>query len=212
MLKINLENNVLTIESTNREKVRVLQRPDVGAIGEDTIRIITYFGGSKLEPFTAHYSEMEINGSTYPNIDAALEELAEIIAVFKPGGGDGSGVSIIDVTNAIGTHNSDETAHAYIQQRIDALTPYLQPTMGSNITLSPAPMVYYVCNIITGLHLVILESILPSIVWFKTGSSLPTLIFSGNNLLITDFDLQPNKSYELSIINNRISIVEFNEI
>jgi len=213
MLKINLENNVLTIESPNREKVRVLQRPDIGALGDERIRIITYFGGTMIEPFTAHYSEIEINGSIYPNIDATLEKLAEIIAVFKHGGGDGSGVSLTDVNNAIGTHNTDETAHTYIQDRIDALTPKLVLKTETTDTLAPVPMVYYdYINALTLLTLNITASLLPSIIWFKVGSSLPTLIFNGNDLIVTNFDFDYNKDYEMSIINNRISIQEFNRL
>ena len=92
-----------------------------------------------------------------------------------------------------------------------------------NITLEPGTYYEYI-NPIQSLTLIVGgSSLFPIIVWFKTGASLPNINFNKSTtleepgisyfgLLITDFDLQPNKSYELSIINNRISIQEFNKI
>jgi len=141
------------------------------------------------------------------------KEKKVIITRFVESESAGSGVSMAEVNNAIGVHNIDEMAHTHIQQRIDALTPILVSKTKTTDTLTPVPMVYYdYINELDLLTLNITASILPSIIWFKTGVSLPTLIFNGNDLIVTNFDLDFNKDYEMSIINNRISIQEFNRL
>ena len=216
MIKINLENDkVLVFEDEKGNKTACISKPAIAANG-DKIKIVFKVGTSVYE-YRELYSDMEINGVVYAGITDTLAALYDLCAVFSAGGGDGSGVSLTDVDDAIDTHDTDETAHDYIQQRIDSLTPMGTELSGTTINITPVPLIYYEIKTplqsVNTLNINIpFGNLLPSIVWFKTGATLPTIIFNGVGLLVTDTDLQPNKSYELSIINKRISIVEFNEL
>ncbi|MCL2312165.1 MAG: hypothetical protein FWC41_06730 [Firmicutes bacterium] len=176
-----------------------MQRPDVGAIGNESVRIITYLGGTKIEPFTAHYSEIEINGETFANIDDVLIKLAEIYKVFKSEASGGDGMTSTEVAAMISTHNKSITAH---------LTEVINLT---NTTQTRALQLAhrYKFGTLTALTItaIPISATQDVVMLFETGSTFSLSVPVGTKVFGNLADVKPNMIVEMSIING---IIHFN--
>ena len=82
-------------------------------------------------------------------------------------------------------------------------------------TLAPIAGTYYdYTNELTSLTLTVTDNILPAVIWFKSGNTATNVVISGPGVLIpaNGLEINPNKSYELSIIKSRISLLEMEEL
>jgi len=111
---------------------------------------------------------------------------------------DDNGVTIQQVNAAISTHNEDESAHIEIVTDLSSTTKVLSPKLGGR----------YEFGALTSLELQnIPKSWNPIVIQFRCGTTLTTLTLPNDVEIIAGDVDTPNKTYELSILNGRITIV-----
>jgi len=89
MLKISRETpKALIIEDEGAVAVAVSNKPDMFADG-DMVRIYFAVGGVRFER-NVPFSNIEVNGLTFPSAIEVIGKIADVCADFKPGGGGGT--------------------------------------------------------------------------------------------------------------------------
>jgi len=196
MLKINLENGALLFREENKADISITHKPNMAAVGEDVKIDFTLCG--------IHYerklkcTDIEVAGSVCGSSGDTIGAISNLCSVFKPGGATGEGVEEAPVDNNIYGRKNGEWIN--ILQTITDKEEAHQELELEKATL-------YEFGELTHLEFIIVPvDSQPIIIQFSTGAIAPVYICPDDLIELTAFDIQPNRHYEITIINHRASL------